>query len=264
MRQPRVAQLVADQLRAEILRGDMPNGATLPPQEELMRRFEVSLPAVREALGILEHEGLVTVRRGNVGGASVHPPTLRSAAYMVTLILESRQGTLADVAAAVEATEPICAALCATREDRETAVIPALVADMADLEEASAGDPLEFNRVARQFHELIVELCGNESLRISVGALVAIWSAHEAAWTEAANDKGTFPGPDVRRQVLRAHAGILRAIRNGDANTAARLASKHIDAVQQRMHYASGGTDELVASALLRGEPTTTKQSLLL
>lgn len=253
MRQPRIAQLVADQLRVEILRGDVPNGGTLPPQEEMARRFEVSLPAVREALGILEHEGLVTVRRGNVGGSTVHPPTLRSAAYMVTLILESRSGTLADVAAAVEATEPICVALCAKREDRETTVIPALLADMAQLEEVSAGDPLEFNRTARRFHELIVEHCGNESLRVSVGALVAIWSAHEAAWTEVANDEGRFPGPAVRRQVIRAHAGILEAIRSGEPNTAARLASKHIDAVQQRMHYASGGTDQLVASALVRG-----------
>jgi GntR family transcriptional regulator, transcriptional repressor for pyruvate dehydrogenase complex len=40
----------------------------------------VSKPSLREALRILEAEGLLSVQRGNVGGAIVRAPTARSSA----------------------------------------------------------------------------------------------------------------------------------------------------------------------------------------
>jgi len=81
MRQPRLAEMVASALRDEILSGSLTEGDTLPRQEDLLADFQVSPPAVREALRILETEGLVSVRRGNVGGAVVHVPSARGVAW---------------------------------------------------------------------------------------------------------------------------------------------------------------------------------------
>jgi DNA-binding FadR family transcriptional regulator len=76
--QRRIAETVAAELRQRILVG--PPAQHLPTQDQLVKEFGVSYPSVREALRILETEGLVTVRRGSVGGAEVHRPDQSSAA----------------------------------------------------------------------------------------------------------------------------------------------------------------------------------------
>src|SRR5438309_709655 len=90
LRQPRLAEMVAAALRKRIVSGGIEDGGMLPKQEDLMAEFGISLPPMREALRILETEGLITVRRGNTGGAVVHQPQATKAAYMLGLVLQSR------------------------------------------------------------------------------------------------------------------------------------------------------------------------------
>jgi GntR family transcriptional repressor for pyruvate dehydrogenase complex len=47
IRQPRVAEIVASQLRDDILSGRLKEGDVLPPQEGLLGEFGVSPPALR-------------------------------------------------------------------------------------------------------------------------------------------------------------------------------------------------------------------------
>src|ERR1700761_8452202 len=99
VRQHRIAETVAAELRGRILAGDGPDGYRLPTQDQLVSEFGVSYPSIREAIRILETEGLVTVRRGNVGGAEVHRPDEASAAYHLGLALQGRRVNLGDLAA---------------------------------------------------------------------------------------------------------------------------------------------------------------------
>jgi DNA-binding FadR family transcriptional regulator len=69
------ADLVSDVLRHEIAIGLLAAGANLPSEVQLMRRFAISRPTYREALRILESEGLIRVSRGMRGGARVLAPT---------------------------------------------------------------------------------------------------------------------------------------------------------------------------------------------
>ena len=87
--QLRIAESVAASLRERILAASDGDGYRLPTQEQLVADFGVSYPSVREALRILETEGLVTVRRGKVGGAEVHRPDESSAAYHLGLVLQA-------------------------------------------------------------------------------------------------------------------------------------------------------------------------------
>src|SRR3954468_9620730 len=128
MRQPRLAEMIAARLRDDILRGRLKEGDSLPRHEDLFTEFRVSLPAVREAMRILETEGLISVRRGNVGGAIVHLPTATRVAQTISMVLQTRHTTLADVSGALLHLEPICASMCASRPDRATTVVPALQA----------------------------------------------------------------------------------------------------------------------------------------
>src|SRR3954451_23091749 len=134
-RLPRMAEVVADSLRAQILDGEID---VVPPLDVLVRQYDVGPPAAREALRILETEGLITVRRGNVGGAEVHPPTADGVAYAARLVLQSHATPLDDVGVALRRLEPLCAALCAGREDRQLTVVPALHALLDEQADAPA------------------------------------------------------------------------------------------------------------------------------
>jgi DNA-binding FadR family transcriptional regulator len=227
LRQPRLAELVASRLRNEILSGRLTEGDSLPRQEDLLADFKVSPPAVREALRILETEGLISVRRGNVGGAIVHLPTARGVAYMMSLVLQVQQTSLDDVGAAIRDLEPMCAALCSRRPDRGEHVVPilsALIAEQVDV----IGDAIAYNRVARRFHETIVEQCGNETMILVIGGLESVWSAHEHHVYQVTPE----PNAAVRRSALRAHEKLLEAIAAGNADTATQIARRHLEATQ--------------------------------
>jgi GntR family transcriptional regulator, transcriptional repressor for pyruvate dehydrogenase complex len=250
MRSPRVADFIAGTLRQRILTGQLRDGESLPRQEALIEQFDAGLPAVREALRILELEGLLSVRRGNQGGAVVHLPTLNQAAYMSALVMQSRTARLHDVAEALRQIEPVCAQLCAERADREQAVVPVLEEAVETLRRHINGEPATFNERAHDFHRGLIDFCGNEAMRVSVGSLVVIWAAHERAYTERARQEGTFPGLEGRRKSCEAHERILDAIRKGDGKLAARRSATHAGAVHA--HHFSADDHEFVNAAALQ------------
>jgi GntR family transcriptional repressor for pyruvate dehydrogenase complex len=178
IRQPRVAEIVASRLRDDILSGRLKEGDILPSQESLFGEFGVSPPALREAIHLLETDGLVSVRRGNVGGAVVHLPSAERTAHMISMVLQARASTPADVSGALMHLAPICAGMCAAREDRLVEVVPYLEAEIAAQTE-QFDDATQFVPNARRFHEVLVSRCGNEPMILLIGSLELIWSAHD-------------------------------------------------------------------------------------
>ncbi len=57
-------QRIADELRAAIRRGDYAAGERMPAETELVNRFGVSLPTIRQAIGVLRTEGVIESRHG--------------------------------------------------------------------------------------------------------------------------------------------------------------------------------------------------------
>mgnify|MGYP000884516372 FL=1 len=227
IRPPRVAELVASRLRDDILSGRLKEGDVLPSQESLFGEFGVSPPALREAIHLLETDGLISVRRGNVGGAVVHQPSAQRTAHMISMVLQSRSATPADVSDALMHLEPICAAMCAGRADRDTEVLPYLQAAL-DAQADAFEDVAQFVPNARRFHEALVSRCGNEPMILVIGALELIWSAHESAvWSDAELTPGATSRQATRRAALRDHQRLLEAIRDGNAERAERIARDH-------------------------------------
>jgi GntR family transcriptional regulator, transcriptional repressor for pyruvate dehydrogenase complex len=231
LRQPRIADLIAERLRSRIVNGEIADGNLLPKQDELLEEFEVSRPSLREALRILETEGLITVRRGNMGGAVVHAPKPEAAAFMMGLVLQAGQVPLSDLAEALGRLEPACAAACADRPDRAETAVPVLRAAIDDAAE-NIDNPLAFTQIAHRFHDELVGQCGNETLRLTVGTLVTLWSTQESAWAEGAAARHAFPDRNLRLAALRAHRKLVDAIERGDANDAARISYAHMEASQ--------------------------------
>jgi len=62
----RAADVVADRIRELIVSGELADGERLPRLDLLLDEFGISGPSMREALRMLESEGLITVQRGSI------------------------------------------------------------------------------------------------------------------------------------------------------------------------------------------------------
>ena len=211
VKQPRLAELVARSLRDDILRGALKEGDRLPAFDELLERFEVSAPVGREAVRILETEGLLSVRRGNVGGAVVHLPSSARVGYMASLVLQTERVRLSDVGIALSELEPRCAALCAQTAARDSDVLAGLDAALAEEDAGNSN-----GAGADQFHGVLVDRCGNEALALAVRALRAIWDGHGRQEVED-EPEGAI-----------AHARIAALIAGGDKREAFLAEHEHL------------------------------------
>jgi GntR family transcriptional regulator, transcriptional repressor for pyruvate dehydrogenase complex len=128
VRAPKTAELIADQLRSQIVRGVLKQGDALPTEVELVKQFAVSRPTLREAFRVLESESLIVVRRGSRGGVLVSSPQTSVAARDFGLLLQMSGATLADVYEARRVLEPAAVRMLAERRTPD---------DIADLNAAA-------------------------------------------------------------------------------------------------------------------------------
>lgn len=251
IRQVRVAETVAAELRRRIMRGDFPNGA-LPKQDQLREQYGISHPSLREALRILETEGLVVVRRGNVGGAIVQQPGEARFGYTLGLALQSTTTRVHELATAVATLEPVCARLCAENPKRAKEIMPRLRAILdTTREEEDISEGVPFTRTARSFHAAVVDLCGNEPTKMIVGGLVALWNAQEEAWAQHLTEEGTYPDHDRRVATIDAHGKLLDLIEAGDGLGAEDFSRRHIRSTQKLV--LSRIEDRVIQASSVRG-----------
>ena len=241
--QPRIAEMIADSLRRRILEGELADGDVLPKVDDLLLEFPVSKPSIREAMRILETEGLISVRRGNVGGAVIHSPKPKTAAYMLGMVLQADHVALADLAQALSEFEPACAIKAAESADRVVKLVPVLVGLNEELE-ARLGDGPAFTLLARRFHDAVVQGGGNQTMALVTGALEQLWSNHESNWAEATNARGEYPKVAAREAVLRTHVRITEAIEAGDGARTGRLVARHLHESQR--YVLAGGKRQLI------------------
>ncbi|MGC0418853.1 FadR/GntR family transcriptional regulator [Embleya sp. AB8] len=228
LRNAGIADELARRLRRRILDGPLRDGDMLPKQDDLIAEFGVGRTTLRQAFRILETEGLITVKRGNTGGAVVHVPQPGDAAHMFGMVMHARQVRLDDLAQALRRLEPVCAALCAARADRATEVVPWLREVHARMERAVEDGPA-YLRAGRDFHEALVLLCGNETMKILLGAVEALWAQQEREW---AQDALSDTGERVRRAGLRDHEHLIALIEAGDETEVYRESVRHLEAAQ--------------------------------
>ena len=85
--------------------------------------------------------------------------------------------------------------------------------------------------IFQEFHQAIIDGCGNATLVIVIGALESLWSHHKKAWAAYAEDIGAGPEPNLRASVMAAHEEITDAIEAGDAALAHQLVVAHLATV---------------------------------
>jgi GntR family transcriptional repressor for pyruvate dehydrogenase complex len=226
---PRLADVVAERIRDAILLGELADGERLPPVETLLEQFGVSAPSMREALRVLEAEGLIVVQRGGIGGAVVNRPTAKTAAYTLALVLRSQGTPKSDVSRATTMLEPLCAQLCAQRADRKKTVVPVLRELNATARAlVDDDDGVRFNAAMLEFHRTLVRLSGNETMTLVTQALEHIRLAEVQAWVSTNAAHGTYPTADLRRREVDFHERITDLVAKGDDAAVAVAMTEHL------------------------------------
>ena len=222
-------QRVYDHLRDEIMGDRLPPGAELS-EVALSKELAVSRGPIREAMGRLAAEGLVTVRPRR--GAEVRSITPRE-------LIDSYQVR--------EALEVLAVRLAVPRiTDSELAGLDELVDRMA--KHAKDGAVADFFAANVAFHELLCELSGNKKL-LQVHHRLAGEIGRFQARTLAL--RGSLDGSVTE------HRAILAAIRLRDADKAAELTAAHIRVPEVRLNETSGPDGQPLAD-LMPGTVTDT------
>jgi GntR family transcriptional regulator, transcriptional repressor for pyruvate dehydrogenase complex len=110
---PKAARIVADALRERILTKEVVTGSHLPSAEDLLAEFGVSRATLREALNVLESEGLVRLRRGPGGGAIVTAPDGLAITRSLDSLLRFEGTTVEQVMEVRLVVDPLAARLAA-------------------------------------------------------------------------------------------------------------------------------------------------------
>jgi DNA-binding FadR family transcriptional regulator len=207
-----VPQRVADELRSLIVSGELSEGESLGREPDLVERFGVSRPSLREALRILEAEGLITVERGVRGGVVAHEPDKRMTARTAALLLRSRNVSLADVFEARSLLEPVVARKIAGMPSRGRKAITAELGALIDAQEEAIADPEAFAVANTGFHERLVALGGNQTLSILVEMLNEIVTRAVAAVSKAGSVEGSLA---TRQRSVRSQRRLVRLIEEG-------------------------------------------------
>src|SRR6478735_2422732 len=113
---PRLGVTVVAELVDAIVRGDLPPGATLPPESVLCEQFAVSRTVIRESVKRIEEKGLVTVAQGR--GTQVAPMSawkMADETVLAALVAnDATLGTLDDLSVVRAALEAVIARDAAT------------------------------------------------------------------------------------------------------------------------------------------------------
>jgi DNA-binding GntR family transcriptional regulator len=192
-----------DKLRRAIYRGELAPGQRLV-ESELAQKYDTSRGAVREALALLQNEGLITRQRNR--SAWVRPITLEEAIEIL------------EVRAVVEGLCAAKAAANATKDDHRQ--LRALADEMSDA--VKNGDVLNDSRISDLVHAKIRDIAGQHTAAGIINRL-----RHQGVRYQF--HVSLLPGRLV--QGLNEHLGIIDAVIAGDAAKAEQLSRDHFAAV---------------------------------
>ncbi|WP_246222451.1 FadR/GntR family transcriptional regulator [Phytoactinopolyspora limicola] len=217
VRPVRAYERVVEQIEEHVLRGQLRPGDRLPSERALMAEFGVSRSTVREALRVLESNGLVRSRPGDPAGPEIlefSPTTLRKSVTRLVRTDQVGLGELVQFRMLLDSWANLLAAKLATDEQ-----VAEMEAAMARMEQAIDEGYVEFSQADVAFHDAVARGSGSTLIQVCsdvVRGVVVGLIAHKIA-----------DSPDRRalmRKSLNHHAEVLHALRERDGERAARLA----------------------------------------
>ncbi len=222
IRRHRLYEEVARRIEEMIHDGHLKPGDQLPSERELMQRYGVGRPAVREALFALQKMGLVAVSAGD--RARVTRPT-------PSIVIESLSGAARHMLSEPHGVRSFQdARLFFEAGLARHAAAHASDANITELKSAleanrqTIGDIARFERTDVEFH-YVLAVIPNNPIFTAIHDAIAEWLVEQRHITLAR--------PGQNEIAYRAHAAIAKAIEARDPDRAERVMRAHLEQVAQ-------------------------------
>ncbi|MBT4518916.1 MAG: FadR family transcriptional regulator [Halieaceae bacterium] len=226
LRVPKSAEIVANDLRAKIVRGVLREGDTLPHENDLAGQYGVSRPTLREAVRILESENLIRISRGARHGALILRPDPKVATRYFSLLLQSNEVTTADVYKARSILEPPAARIVA---ESKNVAAPGVLRLWVERSRDCLENDREFGAVSTGFFRTLVEFSEIQTLILLSNMLTDILTRNtQYIWVASAGQKDH---KSSKLRAIKAKENLIKMIESGDGAGAEQYLQQHMQAV---------------------------------
>lgn len=214
VKQYRVSESIAEQLKQAIYSGYFQAGDKLPSERDLAEQFQVSRVAVREALRALEISGFITTRQGATGGAYVTELTFHQLANAFADLFLADKISLPELYKVRLLMEPEIARLAALRINPEYAQRLKEALDKEELPIMSLSEDIGRKQAV---HFILAEMCGNRFLEAIMRSLMGV-------------TRRVVEAVEADPQIMHPagmHRAIVEAVLAGDSEAASQAMKVH-------------------------------------
>lgn len=223
----RLAEMVAARIEKDIVDGGWRTGTILGSEPELIERYGVSRAVFREAVRLVEHQQLASMRRGPGGGLVVTEPDPGVVRHAARVYLRRADVTREQLFEARTALELAGVVTAADRLDEDGI---ARLTEALDTERELVAEGVTLGH-ARNLHSVIAELTGNPAISLFVEVLTQLDEEMvQQRWTTEAPDVDTTARASASHE---AHEAIVAAIIAGDAPLAQHRMRRHLQAISE-------------------------------
>jgi GntR family transcriptional repressor for pyruvate dehydrogenase complex len=227
IRQPKLSDVIEQELERLIVEGTLVPGQQLPPERELAKQFDVSRPSVREAIQRLEAKRLLTRRQG--GGTFVSEKMWTSFSDPLLNLLSNHSETQLDLLEARHAMEGISAYFAALRGTEEDFQRIQDSIEQIHLQQRQQNVEAEASKVV-EFLVLLTEAAHNVVLLHIVRSLAPLLEKNVLQ-----NLKLLHRRPEVIEKVSKHRASIVDAIVSGEPEKARELSHSHLAYIEETL-----------------------------
>lgn len=216
---PKLSDQIQERLIEMIRAGGLAPGDILPSERELMARYRVGRPAIREAMQRLQHVGLVEIRHGE--RPRVARPSIASLVDQVGMsirhLLDHSDASLDHLKEARTELEARMAGIAAARRaDDDIRRLREIVDDQA----AARADTERFLDLDAAFHRDIAAISGNPIFEVLTRGVFDWMRAFHVDFVRK---------PGLEDLTIAEHRVILEAIAAGDGPAAATAMKAHLE-----------------------------------
>lgn len=204
------------QIVEDIVAQGLGPGDRLPLEAAMVRDYRVSRASLREALRLLEVQGLISLRPGRGGGPTVGRVDAAHFARTATLFFHLEGTTYEELFLAHLELEVEASGMAAANPDRD--LVRSLLSPFLDGARAGGTDD---HAHLREFHRAVLDASGNRVFRLLTSSLSHIVRTHVLATMEPVH---------MREQIVAEHGQMARAIVSGHVGRARDLTERHFRA----------------------------------
>jgi DNA-binding FadR family transcriptional regulator len=217
-------QRVAEAIKQWVMEQGWQPGHRLPSETELMARFAMAKGTIREAVRLLEAQGLVVSRTGPGGGVFVNRVSEARAAALLSNYFYFGDLSIDDIYQMRRALEPeLAASLAGHLSETQLARLEAAIAESAP-PAAAARDEAARHAASLRFHAELAEMSGNPLLRFVIRFLAEMLSE-----ITVARGLHTATDPALWETGLAYQSRLVAELRAGDAEAARAVLRDHMD-----------------------------------